>query len=105
MPLGTMLHNKIWLYSCSSISMDIQTWIGISASICTAMSLIPQLIKVLKEKQAEDVSLWMLVVLFAGLGLWVYYGILKKDLIIIISNSFSFTINLLLTIFAVKYKR
>jgi len=85
--------------------MNTETIIGIIASVCTAASLIPQLVKVLKEKKAGDISLVMMVILFAGLGLWVYYGILKKDLIIIISNSFSFIINLMLGIFAVKYKK
>jgi MtN3 and saliva related transmembrane protein len=84
--------------------MNIVTVIGISASVCTAASLIPQLIKVLKEKKAENISLWMLVVLFVGLGLWVLYGILKDDIIIIVSNSVSFIVNLLLAFFAIKYK-
>jgi len=44
------------------------------------------------------------MVLFAGIGCWVAYGILKKDWIIITSNSFSFVINLVLTRFTVKYK-
>lgn len=85
--------------------MDNETIAGLAASAFTGASLIPQLTKVIKEKKAENVSLWMLLVLFIGLGLWVYYGILKKDLIIIISNAFSFIINLLLAIFAIKYKK
>jgi MtN3 and saliva related transmembrane protein len=31
--------------------------IGIAAGICTATSLIPQVVKTIKEKKAEDVSL------------------------------------------------
>jgi len=85
--------------------MNIETIIGIAASVCTAASLIPQLIKVLKEKKAENVSMGMLLVLFVGLGLWIYYGLLKEDIIIIASNSFSFIINMLLAIVALKYKR
>ena len=88
-----------------NISMNIETVIGVAASSCTAASLVPQLTKVLKEKKAESVSLLMLLVLFVGLGLWVYYGILKNDWIIIISNSFSFIINLVLAIFSIKYKK
>lgn len=71
----------------------------------TAISLIPQLAKVIKEKKAEDVSLSMLAILFAGLGLWIYYGLLKDDWIIILSNAFSFIINITLACFAMKYKR
>jgi MtN3 and saliva related transmembrane protein len=84
--------------------MKIETIIGIAASVLTATSLLPQLIKLLKEKKANDVSLGMLAILFAGLGLWIYYGFLKKDLILIIANSFSFLINLLLAGFAIRYK-
>ena len=84
--------------------MKLISIIGILASICTAVSLLPQLIKLLKEKKAENISLAMLAVLFAGLGLWIYYGVLKKDLIIIISNAFSLTINIVLAAFAIKYK-
>ena len=84
--------------------MNTETIIGVAASTCTAASLIPQLTKVVREKKAENVSLWMLLVLFAGLGLWVYYGILKIDWIIIVSNSFSFIVNLLLAVFTIKYK-
>lgn len=69
---------------------------GVAASAFTAASLIPQLVKVLKERKAESISLGMLLILFVGLGLWVYYGMLKSDLIIIISNSFSFVVNILL---------
>ena len=81
------------------------TIIGVTASACTAFSLLPQLIKLLKEKEAENISLGMLAILFAGLGLWIYYGVLKKDLIIIISNSISFILNVILVFFAIKYKK
>jgi MtN3 and saliva related transmembrane protein len=84
--------------------MNIETITGIAASAFTAASLLPQLVKVLKEKKAENVSVWMLLVLFTGLSLWVYYGFLKNDLIIIISNSFSVVVNMLLTAFTLKYK-
>ena len=85
--------------------MKLISIVGIIASICTAISLIPQLVKLLKEKKAEDVSLGMLAVLFVGLGLWIYYGVLKEDWIIIIANAFSLTINIILTGFALKYKK
>lgn len=85
--------------------MNVETLIGISASVFTAVSLIPQLVKVMKEKEAGDVSLLMLVALFVGLGLWVYYGVLKEDMIIIISNAFSFIINMMLAFFAIRYKK
>ncbi|MBC7888274.1 MAG: hypothetical protein H7Z13_10305 [Ferruginibacter sp.] len=85
--------------------MTLISIIGISASVFTAMSLIPQLVKLIKEKKAENISLGMLAILFAGLGLWTYYGLLREDLIIILANSFSFIINIILAGFAIMYKK
>lgn len=85
--------------------MGFETLIGIGASVFTSTSLIPQLVKILREKKAEDISLLMLAVLFTGLALWVWYGVLKSDLIIIFSNTFALTVNLLMGILALRYKR
>ena len=66
--------------------------------------MLPQLIKVIKEKEAEDISILMLVVLMAGIALWVVYGIFREDWPIIITNSFSLLVNITLTFFRVKYR-
>lgn len=84
--------------------MDLITLVGIAASISTAVSSLPQLVKLLKEKKAENVSLVMFAVLVLGLGVWVWYGILKKDWIIIIANGFSCLINLITFILSIRYK-
>lgn len=86
------------------MNVSLVTVIGIFASIGTAMSMVPQLTKLIKEKKADDISMYMLIVLFAGIGCWIAYGILKSDWIIIISNSFSFLVNVALTILTIKYK-
>jgi MtN3 and saliva related transmembrane protein len=78
--------------------------IGIGASVFTAASTLPQLLKILKEKKANDISIPMLILLFIGLSLWVCYGIKKTDWIIIISNAFSLVINILLVILSIKHK-
>ena len=80
-------------------------YIGIFAGICTAISLLPQLIKIIKEKKAEDLSLVMLIVLVVGVGGWAVYGFLKNDYPIIITNCFSFLVNVLIIIFTIIYKK
>jgi MtN3 and saliva related transmembrane protein len=84
--------------------MDTIFLIGIIAGVLTAISLLPQLIKILKEKKAEDVSIWMLVILLAGLGCWIVYGFMKEDLPIMITNSFSFIVNSAIVFLRFKYK-
>jgi MtN3 and saliva related transmembrane protein len=86
------------------IIMNLDTIIGISASILTGISMLPQLIKLIKERKANDISLVMLITLISGLIIWVWYGIKKGDWIIIISNGFSVLINILILILSLIYK-
>jgi len=84
--------------------MDWTQVIGLAAGVCTATSLIPQVVKTIKEKKAEDVSLWMLLVLGTGITLWIVYGIKKGDLPIIATNAFSLLVNITMVILGIKYK-
>ncbi|GEN69070.1 SemiSWEET transporter [Chryseobacterium rhizosphaerae] len=79
--------------------------LGIIAGILTSVSMIPQLIKVIKEKNVEDISLLMLLVLISGLSLWVWYGFIKDELPIIISNSFAVLVNISLLICYIIYNK
>lgn len=78
--------------------------IGIAAGICTAISLLPQIVKVIKEKKTQDISIFYLVVLLCGLALWTYYGFLKDDVPIIATNIFSMVLNITMIILGVIYK-
>ncbi|MEP6597215.1 MAG: SemiSWEET family transporter [Ginsengibacter sp.] len=49
--------------------------VGFIAGIFTGISLLPQLFKIIKEKETEDISMWMLLILLAGLALWTIYGV------------------------------
>jgi MtN3 and saliva related transmembrane protein len=79
--------------------------VGISAGVCTAVSLLPQLVKLIRDKKAEDISLIYLFVLLAGLLLWIWYGWLRKDLPIMVTNTFSLMLNLVIIVLGIKYKK
>jgi MtN3 and saliva related transmembrane protein len=78
--------------------------VGTTAGACTAVSLLPQFIKILKEKKAKEISIFYLFVLLAGLGLWIWYGFLRNDLPVIITNIVSAVLNIATLIASVKYK-
>jgi MtN3 and saliva related transmembrane protein len=82
----------------------IQT-IGICAGVCTSISLLPQLVKLIKNKKAEDLSLFYLIILFIGLALWIWYGILRQDIPIIATNAVSIVLNIAILILGIKYKK
>lgn len=84
---------------------SLELYVGLVAGILTAISLLPQLIKVIRKKKVDDISIVYLCVLLAGLSLWVWYGILREDLPIIITNSFSVLVNLSLMVLVLIYKR
>jgi len=84
--------------------IDITSYVGIGAGIFTSVSMLPQLFKIIKEKKAENISYAMLFILLTGLACWIWYGILKSDYPIIISNCFSFLVNLFIIFFSAKYK-
>jgi MtN3 and saliva related transmembrane protein len=70
-------------------SMDSITAVGGVAAFCTTVSYFPQLRKCWQTGQSDDLSLRMLLVLWLGVALWIVYGILKVDWIIIAANSVS----------------
>jgi MtN3 and saliva related transmembrane protein len=80
------------------------TAIGIAASIFTGVSLLPQLIKLLNEKRSSDISMWMLASLFAGLALWIWYGIRQNDWVIISANSLSLFLNACIVLLNFYYR-
>jgi MtN3 and saliva related transmembrane protein len=85
--------------------MDATQIVGILAGIFTAISLIPQIVKIVREKRAEDISFAYLATLLTGLILWIVYGALRKDLPVIITNVVSVVINLVTVFVGIKYKK
>lgn len=85
--------------------MEFKTIIGITAGILTAISTIPQIVKIWKDKEANSVSAGMLFVLLAGNALWCWYGFLLGELPIIITNAFSVCADILLIILNFRYSK
>ena len=79
--------------------------IGFIAGIFTGVSLLPQLIKIIKEKKTDDISTWMLLILMGGLALWVTYGMLINNLPIIFTNLFSLAVNVVIIFLRLKFKK
>lgn len=78
--------------------------LGLVAGGLTSIASMPQLIKVIKTKNVEDISWLMLVILISGLSLWVWYGIEQDELPIILSNAFAVLVNLTLFICYLIYR-
>ena len=79
--------------------------IGTVAGILTSVSMLPQLIRVMRTKEVADISLWTLLVLIVGVGLWTIYGIFKTDWPVIASNGFAFLVDTVLLAYYYKYRQ
>ena len=69
--------------------MDITTVVGLLAAICTTASYFPQLKKCWETGEAGDLSFTMFATLATGVALWIVYGVLKADAVIILANAVS----------------
>ena len=70
------------------------TFIGLLATAFTVVSTVPQIKKALRTKDTEDVSIRFLLVLIAGISLWVIYGIGRADIVIVKGKSIGASLNI-----------
>ncbi len=79
--------------------------IGIVAGVLTTFAVLPQIVRAVKTREVKDVSPYMFVILCFGVGLWTYYGFLKSDWPIIITNGISFILNSIMLIIVLMAKK
>lgn len=63
--------------------------VGLLAELLLIISQIPQIYKSFNTKSTEDLSLATIVCMVAGITLWIIYGLLKPDSVIVIANGLS----------------
>jgi MtN3 and saliva related transmembrane protein len=80
-------------------------WIGVCAAVLTSLSYIPQVRKAWPRGSTKDLSLHMLIVLTAGLLLWIGYGVLKGDWVIVAANSVGAVLSGSVLIFKIRDMR
>ena len=78
---------------------------GYFAAILTTLAFLPQLIKTLKTKKAEDVSLITLIMFLTGVLSWIVYGYKISSTPILLANLITFILNLLILIFKITFSK
>ena len=63
-----------------------ETVVGATAALLSSLSCIPQVKKVWSGQPTDDLSSRTLIALTSGLVLWVVYGAIKADWIIVVAN-------------------
>lgn len=78
--------------------------LGYIAGVFTVISLLPQLVKIVKNKNCKDVSLLSYYMYVCVQSVWIAYGVGRRDLQIIISNSVCTLISIMIIGFSHYYK-
>jgi MtN3 and saliva related transmembrane protein len=79
--------------------------IGVIAGVLVLSSFIPQLHKAYKTKRMIDVSIYLMALIASGMFLWIIYGIIRGDPVIIGTNAAGFILNIILMILKIKYDK
>lgn len=66
--------------------MTVVQFTGTAAGFVSAITFLPQVIKIWKTRSAKDLSAFTLFLLFLNVSLWLTYGILVNDNPIMFTN-------------------
>ena len=78
---------------------------GYFAAILTTVAFLPQLIKTLITKKADDVSLTTLILFIIGVFSWIIYGYKISSTPILIANLITLILNLLILISKIYFSK
>lgn len=78
--------------------------IGFAAGGLSSALFIPQIIKIIKEKSAEEISLVTCIIGVVSSGLWLWFGIKQNHLSMIVTNSISVVATIILLVLKFIYR-
>ena len=78
--------------------------LGYAAGAITSLTFLPQVIKTWKEKSAKDISLLMFVIAAINEVMWIVYGALLNNWVIILTNVIVLVMSLTMIYLKFRYK-
>ena len=78
--------------------------LGLIAGLFTTIAFVPQVVKIWKSKQAQDVSFAMFAIFSTGVALWIVYGFIIGSLPVILANSVTFALALAVIILKLYFR-
>lgn len=67
-------------------TIKLKSIIGGLATICTIITFVPQVIKIINTNNVQGISLYMYIISLIGVILWFIYGLLIRSRALIITN-------------------
>ncbi len=78
--------------------------IGLVAATLTTIAFIPQVIKTWRMKETRDISELRLVLFSIGILLWLIYGLFISNIPLIVANTATLVLGVIMLFFKFKYK-
>ncbi|PIT77193.1 SemiSWEET transporter [Limnohabitans sp. G3-2] len=84
--------------------MNLIDWVGSLAAILTTVSFVPQAWHTFRSRDVSGISLSMYSLFTLGVALWLVYGILLMAWPIIIANSITTSLALMILVMKLRYR-
>jgi len=78
--------------------------LGLVAGSLTTAAFLPQVIKTWKSRSAKDLSLGMFSLFCLGVMLWLIYGIMVRDIPVIVANLLTLLLATTLLFFKLRFR-
>ena len=83
--------------------MSLTEILGFLAAVCTTASFVPQVWHILKTRDTRALSLMMYLLFTVGVVLWLVYGIMIGSIPVIVANSITLVLALVILICKVRW--
>ena len=83
--------------------MTLEVLFGWMASLLCTLILVPQIIKALKTRHTDDISMLMLLLSVSGNAFWVAHASITLNIPLLVGASFISLMSIMLIIFKYKY--
>ena len=84
--------------------MNLIDWVGSLAAILTTTSFVPQAWHTFRTRDVSGISLSMYSLFTAGVALWLVYGVLMVAWPIIIANTITTSLALMILVMKLRYR-
>ncbi len=77
-------------------------WVGWAAAVLTTVSFVPQAVKVIRTRDTASISLWMYILVTAGIACWLAYGLIIGDVPMTAANAITLVLATIILVTKVR---
>ncbi|MGC4100125.1 SemiSWEET family sugar transporter [Ferruginibacter sp.] len=87
------------------MNISVADYVGYAGGFVSAITFLPQVIKLAKTKSVKDLSSLTLFFLFLNVSLWLIYGILVNAMPIMLTNGIVLSMIIMMIYFKIRYNK